>query len=124
MFYPSSAPVLCSRVVCKGSECGAWYSSHLFLSHLQSMRSMNRTYSTSVKTEELELGENGRAQLFNNSSSSTIGNGSNHVPPSHTSASSYSGLDYLLLAAVIDRLCLVIFMVIFIINMLTYNGVL
>ncbi|XP_050735862.1 acetylcholine receptor subunit alpha-1-A-like [Eriocheir sinensis] len=108
---------LLSGVLCLGN-----YRSLVLPMPWQTMRSVSRQYSTSVKTEELELGENGRAQLFNNSNSNSTGNGSNHVPTS--SASSYSGLDYLLLAAVIDRLCLVIFVLIFIINMLTYSKVL
>lgn len=83
--------------------------------------------SSSAKTEELEMAENGRTQLFANSNStSSSGPSSNHMPPAHSSSSSssYSGLDYLLLAAVIDRVCLVTFVLIFIINMLTYSKVL
>ncbi|KAG0716550.1 Acetylcholine receptor subunit alpha-type acr-16 [Chionoecetes opilio] len=84
-----------------------------------------RTYSTSVKTDEVEMGENGRAQMFTNPNTNSSGPPppSNHMSSS-PSSSLYSGLDYLLLAAAVDRLCLVVSVLIFIINMLTYKSVL
>ncbi|XP_063868986.1 neuronal acetylcholine receptor subunit alpha-2-like isoform X1 [Scylla paramamosain] len=99
------------------------YRSLIVPSPWQSMRN----YNASVKTEEVEMGENGRAQLFSNTNNSNASSpqAANHMLSSpSSSSSSYSGLDYLLLAAAIDRLCLVIFVLIFIINMLTYSSVL
>lgn len=87
-----------------------------------------RNYNASVKTDEVEMGENGRAQLFTstNTNNSSTPQASNHIPssPASSPSSSYAGLDYLLLAAAIDRLCLIIFVFIFIVNMLTYSSVL
>ncbi|XP_071547983.1 neuronal acetylcholine receptor subunit alpha-5-like [Panulirus ornatus] len=63
-------------------------------------------YTRTMKTEEMELGENGAAHMY------------------HGDLNTTSSLDWLLLAAFIDRVCLIIFLAIFIINMLTFRSVL
>ncbi|XP_066943054.1 acetylcholine receptor subunit alpha-type acr-16-like isoform X1 [Macrobrachium rosenbergii] len=66
----------------------------------------HQTYSRSLKSDEFELRENGNGHVYS---------GEISVSP---------GLDWLLLAAVIDRICLIVFIVISIINFVFYKSVL
>ncbi|XP_045584801.2 neuronal acetylcholine receptor subunit alpha-4 [Procambarus clarkii] len=84
-------------------------SSCLCLGNYKSLVSQtNHPYSRAVKTEEMELGENGTAHLYC---------GADDI-------STACGLDWLLLAAIIDRFSLIAFMIIFVANMLAFKVVL
>ncbi|XP_042231012.1 neuronal acetylcholine receptor subunit alpha-6-like isoform X2 [Homarus americanus] len=69
----------------------------------------HQPYTRTVKTEELEMGESSAAQLYG-------GMSGDFTTP--------CGLDWLLLAAVIDRICLIVFVAIFIMNMISFSAVL
>ncbi|XP_037778243.1 neuronal acetylcholine receptor subunit alpha-4-like isoform X1 [Penaeus monodon] len=67
----------------------------------------HQPYARTFKSDELELGENGTTHLYGG-------------PEVTTSP----GLDWLLLSAVVDRVCLIVYVAIFTINMLSFSAVL
>lgn len=78
-------------------------------------RTNRQAYARSLKSDECELRENGNGQVLTGGGGGGGGGGELRSNPGH---------DWVLLAAVIDRICLIIFIAIFVVNAFAFSSVL
>ena len=89
---------------------------------LQASKSENTPYPQGLKGEDLELGEDFISRSFPNGTvpgTPSSGNNNTSAPPSRRAP-----YDFLLLGAIIDRACLVLYIIIIISNVISFNSVL